>query len=112
MGQDVVVVAEQVIAGALAGGAPSASVSVATASGTTVPILGRVMRVSMSAVTTSGICTLATGATDGQTIVIINESTNNFIVTGNMLNGLETVSGTRAAQFVWSANDTKWAKCV
>lgn len=110
--QDVTIVAESLSVTNLYGGTPSASVSVATASGTSIPITGRVIRVSATAATTSGSCTLAVGTLDGQTITLINESANNVIISGNMLSAAETVSGTKAATFVWSANDTKWAHCV
>ena len=111
MGQDTNLVAESVATNLLYGGA-GASISVATASGTTIPVVNRVVRVSATAATTSGSCTLATGTLDGQTVMLINESANAIVISGNILNGAETVSATRAAQFVYSTLDTKWAKCV
>lgn len=101
--------AEVVQAGALVGGSNPASVSVATAISTTIPIVGRVMRISASAATTSGSCTLAKGTIDGQTVILVNESANNILISGNLLKAVETVSATRAGQFVWVATDTTWA---
>ena len=72
MGQDYTVVGEQVNAVMLAGGAVSGSLSVATASGTSIPTNARVLRVTCTAATTAGSCTLSTGSVDGQTIFIIN----------------------------------------
>lgn len=91
-------------------GAPgTASVSVATASGTTIPIAQGIVRVSATAVTTSGSCTLAAGTVDGQLVTLINESANNILLSGNILKAVETVSATRGAQFCWISADTKWA---
>lgn len=97
-----------VASGSIAVGAPgTASVSVATASGTTVPIAQGIVRVSGTAATTSGSCTLAAGSLDGQQVLIINESANNFVVTGNM-KANQTVAASSAAAFVWVSTDTAW----
>ena len=89
-------------------GAPgTASVSVATASGTTVPISQGIVRVSMTAATTSGSCTLAAGLVDGQQVTIINESASNFVVTGNM-KANQTLAASSGMQLAWIATDTAW----
>jgi hypothetical protein len=94
--------------GSIAVGAPgTTSVSVATASGTTVPISQGVVRVSNTAASTSASCTLAAGTTDGQLVTIVNEAAANFVVTGNM-KANQTVAASSAAQFVWVSTDTAW----
>lgn len=111
--QDVSVIAETVTVNvALVGGVAGASVSVATAVSTTIPITGRVIKVSASAATTSASCTLAAGTYDGQTVCLVNESANNIVISGNMMGAAAaTVSGSQGAQFVWTASDTKWFVC-
>lgn len=110
MSQEFAVVAEQVsIQNVMYGGVVQSSVSVATASGTTIPLNGRVMRVSATAATTSASCTLAAGSFDGQTIFLVNESSNNVVISGNMKgSAAATVSGSQAACFVWVATSTGW----
>lgn len=94
--------------GFIAAGAPgTTSVSVATASGTTVPISQGVVRVSNTAASTSGSCTLAAGTVDGQLVTIVNEAAAGFVVTGNM-KANQTVAASSAAQFVWVSTDTAW----
>lgn len=89
-------------------GAPgTASVSVATASGTTVPIAQGIVRVSMTAATTSGSCTLAAGSADGQQVTIVNESASNFVVTGNM-KANQTLAASSGMQLAWISADTLW----
>ncbi len=113
MGQDYGTVVENlIVSNAIYGGVAGASVSVATAVNTTIPLTGRIIKVSASAVTTSGSCTLAVGTLDGQTITIVNESTNNIIISGNTKAATETVSATKAATFVWVAADTAWFHTV
>lgn len=102
--QDVSVVAETLQVTNFAGG-DQASVSVAVASGTTVPVNSRIVKVSASASTTS--TTLAAGTLDGQTIVVINESANQVIITGNTKTTV-TIAASSAVQYVWSAGDTLW----
>ncbi len=94
------------------GGAASATVSVATAVNTTIPIATRLVRVSASAVTTSGSCTLAVGTLDGEYVTLLNESSNNIIISGNMQAATETVSANKAGTFIWIAADTKWFHSV
>lgn len=89
-------------------GAPgTASVSVATATGTTVPIAQGIVRVSGTAATTSGSCTLAAGTLDGQQVTIVNEGAVNFVVTGNM-KANQTIAASSAANLVWVSADTLW----
>lgn len=89
-------------------GAPgTASVSVATASGTTIPIAQGVVRASCTAATTSGSCTLATGTLDGQVVTIVNESANNLVITGNM-KANQTLAASSGMQLVWVSADTLW----
>lgn len=95
-------------AGQIAFGAPgTTSVSVATASGTTVPISQAIVRVSNTAASTSGSCTLAAGVVDGQCVTIINEGGANFVVTGNM-KANQTLSASSAMDLVWISTDTAW----
>ena len=91
----------------LYGGVLQASVSVATASGTSIPIANRVIRISATAVTTSGSCTFAVGTLDGQEVTFVNESANNIIVTGNA-QLITTVSANKGAKLTWVATDTVW----
>jgi len=96
----------------LYGGVATASISVATASGTSIPVANRVVKVSASAVTTSGSCTLAVGTVDGQDVCLINESANNIIISGNMMGAVAaTVAASAGQVFAWSATDTKWFPC-
>ncbi len=89
-------------------GAPgTTSVSVATASGTTVPIAQAIVRVSNTAASTSGSCTLAAGAFDGQACTIVNEGGANFVVTGNM-KANQTLAASSAMDLVWISTDTAW----
>jgi hypothetical protein len=100
------VVASGFIAG---GGAASASVSVATASGTSIPIATRIVRVSATAVTTSGSCTLANGTIDGMEVTLVNESANNIIISGGMKStAAATVAANAAKRFTWITADTAW----
>lgn len=110
MSQDVTVVAESlVVNNFLYGGVAGASVSVATASGTSIPITGRVVKVSCTAATTSGSCTLANGSFDGQQVTLVNESANNVVISGGMKGAAAaTVSGSQGAFFTWTAADTAW----
>ena len=92
-------------------GAPgTASVSVATASGTTVPVAQGIVRVSNTAASTSGSCTLAAGTVDGQQLVVVNEAAAGFVVTGNM-KANQTVAASSGALFVWVSADTLWWRC-
>lgn len=94
--------------GSIAVGAPgTSSVSVATASGTTVPISQGVVRVSNTAASTSASCTLAAGTVDGQIVTIVNEGGANFVVTGNM-KANQTLSSNSGMQLVWVSTDTAW----
>lgn len=94
--------------GQLAVGAPgTTSVSVATASGTTVPISQALVRVSNTAASTSASCTLAAGTVDGQMVAIVNEAAAGFVVTGNM-KANQTVAASSGALFVWVSTDTAW----
>lgn len=89
-------------------GAPgTTSVSVATASGTTVPIAQAIVRVSNTAASTSGSCTLAAGAFDGQCVTVVNEGGANFVVTGNM-KANQTLAASSAMDLVWISTDTAW----
>jgi hypothetical protein len=91
------------------GGAASATVSVATAVSTTIPIATRLVRISASAATTSGSCTLAVGTVDGMEITLLNESANNIIISGNIkAAAAETVVANAAARFTWITADTAW----
>lgn len=91
-------------------GAPgTASVSIATASGTSIPVAQGIVRGSCTAATTSGSCTLAAGAVDGQQVLIVNESANNIVISGNMKGAAATTIGANAGQaFVWVSTDTAW----
>lgn len=110
--EDVLVVCEQIqvtSANGVYGGVAGASVSVATATGTTIPLTGRVVKVSASAATTSASCTLANGTLDGQQVTLINESANNIVISGGMMGAAAaTVSGSQGSTFTWSAGDTRW----
>jgi hypothetical protein len=99
-----------VASGQIAGGGPaSATVSVATANNTTIPIATRLVRVSASAATTSGSCTLAAGTLDGMEITLVNESANNIIISGNMKgSAAQTVAANAGARFTWITADTAW----
>lgn len=110
MSQDVAVVAETMQATqAFYGGMAGASVSVATAISTTIPLTGRIVKVSASAATTSGSCTLAKGTLDGQEVTLINESANAIIISGNMQGAAAATAAANAGKrFVWSAVDTAW----
>jgi hypothetical protein len=91
------------------GGANSATISVATANNTSIPVNTRIIRVSASAVTTSGSCTLAAPVVDGVEVTLINESANNIIISGNMKAGAaQTVLANAAARFTWITADTAW----
>ena len=107
MSQDFQVIAENVSTGALSGGVAGASVSVATAVSTTIPLTGRVVKVSASAATTSGSCTLAKGIYDGQEVSIINEGANAVVISGNM-SAVVTAAANAGKKVVWSAADTLW----
>ena len=107
--EDVNIVAETLGVTFLTGGVAGASTSVATASGTSIPIRGRVVKVSASAATTSASCTLANGTIDGQQVTLINESANNIVISGGMQgSAAATVSANQGAIFTWSAADTAW----
>jgi len=111
MGQDYQVVAEQVGAGALYNGVTQASISVATAISTTIPVNSRVIRVSATAATTSASCTLGTPnpALDGFQVTLVNKSANNIVISGGMKGAAAaTVSGSQAAIFTWIATSTAW----
>jgi hypothetical protein len=110
MGQDVSVVAEQISAtGFFSNGPAGATISVATANNTTIPLQGPVIRVSASAVTTSGSCTLAAGTVDTQEVTLVNESANNIIISGNMkAAAAATVVANLGKRFKWVAADTAW----
>ena len=110
MSQEFQVVAEQVaVLNGLYGGVTQATVSVATAISTTIPVVGRVLRASASAATTSASCTLGAGTLDGQQYTICNVSANNLVISGNMKgSAAATVSGSQAAIFTWVAADTAW----
>jgi hypothetical protein len=113
MAQDVTVVAESLVCNNyLYGGVAGASVSVATASGTSIPITGRVVKVSATAATTSASCTLANGSFDGQEITLVNESANNIVISGGMKGAAAaTCSGSQGLHLVWTAADTAWFAC-
>lgn len=107
--EDVYIVAETLSAPILAGGVAGASVSIATASGTTIPLTGRVVKVSATAATTSGSCTMAKGIVDGQQVTLINESANNIVFSGNMQGAAAaTCSANQGCILTWSAADTAW----
>jgi hypothetical protein len=110
MAQDYAVVAETVTAVyAYSNGPAGASISVATANNTTIPVQGPVVRVSATAATTSGSCTLANGTIDTQEITLVNESTNNIIISGGMkASAAATVAGSSGKRFKWIATDTAW----
>lgn len=112
MGQDAVIVAEnvQVVSPrGISGGMAPASISVATAVSTTIPLAARIIKVSCSAVTTSGSCTLANGTLDGQEVILINESANNVIISGGMMgSSAQTCAANSGKKFIWSATDTAW----
>jgi hypothetical protein len=114
MSQDILVVAENVQTNGVSGGVAGATVSVATASGTSIPLTGRVVRVSASAATTSASCTLANGTLDGQQVTLVNESANNIVISGGIKGSTAcTVSASIGALFTWVAADTAWfpTKC-
>lgn len=102
--------ANAILPSAMIGAPGTASVSVATASGTTVPIAQGIVRVSGTAATTSGSCTLAAGGLDGQIVTIVNEGAVNFVVTGNM-KANQTLAASSAMQCVWVSTDTQWWRC-
>lgn len=109
MGQEYLAVNESLWVNTLYGGVAGASVSVATANNTSIPVTGRVVKVSATAATTSGSCTLANGNIDGQQITLINQSANNIVISGGMKgSAAATVSGSQGAIFTWSAGDTAW----
>lgn len=109
MAQDVLVVAESLQSNNIYGGVASASVSVATAVSTTIPLTGRVVKVSATAATTSGSCTLANGTLDGQEVYLVNESANSVIISGGMkAAAAATVAANVGKKFVWVAADTAW----
>src|SRR5579859_3808181 len=107
MAQDFQVVGEQVTAtGFFSNGAAGASISVATANNTTIPLQGPVIRVSATAATTSGSCTLANGTVDTQEVTLVNESTNNIIISGGMkASAAATVAASSGKRFKWVATD-------
>jgi len=90
---------------------PTATISVATANNTSIPIAGAIVRGSASAVTTAGSCTFAAGAVDGQQFTFINEGAASIIVTGNV-RGTTTVSVSQAASFIWITAYTQWVRVV
>lgn len=107
--EDVLLVTESLSVANIYGGVAGASVSVATASGTSIPITGRVVKVSATAATTSASCTLSNGSYDGQQVTLINESANNIVISGGMMGAAAaTVSGSQGGIFTWSAADTRW----
>lgn len=108
--QDVQVVAETLSATIMQNNGPAgATISVATASGTTIPIQGPVVRVSATAATTSGSCTLANGTVDTQDVTLVNESANNVIISGGMkASAAATVAANAGKRFKWIAADTAW----
>lgn len=110
MSQDVQVVAETLTATVIQSNGPAgATISVATAVSTTIPIQGPTIRVSASAATTSGSCTLANGSVDTQEVVLVNESANAIIISGGMkASAAATVAANSGKRFKWIAADTAW----
>jgi hypothetical protein len=110
MSQDVNVVGETLTATfGFSNGVAGASISVATAISTTIPLQGPVVRVSATAVTTSGSCTLANGSVDTQEVTLVNESANNIIISGGMKgSAAATVAANAGKRFKWIAADTAW----
>lgn len=110
MAEDILVVAETLTSTIMrSNGAAGASISVATAISTTIPIQGPVVRVSATAATTSGSCTLAKGTVDTQEVTLVNESANNIIISGNLSGAAaQTVVANSAKRFTWVAADTAW----
>jgi len=113
MSQDFQVIAENVLTNGISGGVSQPTISVATAVSTVIPIPGRIVRVSASAVTTSASCTLANGVLDGQEVNLINESAFSIIISGGIASAAAaTVTSHAAAKFLWIATDTAWFHCV
>lgn len=110
MSQDIAVVAETLSATVMNTNGPAgATISVATANNTTIPIQGPVIRVSASAATTSGSCTLANGTVDTQEVVIINECANNIVISGGMKGSAAlTIAQNLGKRVKWIAADTAW----
>lgn len=110
MSQDFEVVAETLTCTVMkSNGVAGASISVATAISTTIPIQGPVVRVSATAATTSGSCTLAKGTVDTQEVTLVNESANAIIISGNLSGAAaQTVAANSAKRFTWVAADTAW----
>ncbi len=113
MSQDFQVVGEIITATQMfSNGVAGASISVATASGTTIPIQGPVVRVSATAATTSASCTLANGTVDTQEVTLVNESANAIIISGGMkASAAQTVAASSGKKFRWVAADTAWFGC-